>query len=115
MRISRKMKSLLAFALAAVMVVGLMPHSASAQSIADGSKTATFSRTGRYYYLTTTKGTRLGVTTSVYTTNDGLTGPAYCIDHGLDYTSKRLEIRGAYEGHPETAASFTRYVPGSRS
>ena len=111
MRLSRKMKSLLALALAVVMVVGLVPHGANAQTIADGSKTATFSRTGRYYYLNTTKGTRLGVTTSVYTTNDGLTGPAYCIDHGLDYTSKSLEIRGAYDGHPETAAAFAQGYP----
>ncbi len=111
MRLSRKMKSLLALALAVVMVVGLIPHGANAQTIADGSKTATFSRTGRYYYLNTTKGTRLGVTTSVYTTNDGLTGPAYCIDHGLDYTSKSLEIRGAYDGHPETAAAFAQGYP----
>ena len=50
----------LAFCLAALMLIGILPLTASASTIADGSKTCTVAPSARYYYLTTTAGTRLG-------------------------------------------------------
>ncbi len=108
---TRKVKRFLALALAVVMVVGLMPHGANAQTIADGSKTCTVKAVDRNHFLTTDKGTRLGASYAEYTTNDGLTGPAYCIDHGLKYSSGNLEIRGVYDANPETAAAFAQSYP----
>ena len=101
----------IALALAALMLVGLLPMTASASTIADGSKTCTVAPVERYYYLTTTAGTRLGASAYQYVTNDGLTGPAYCIDHGLAYSSHALEIRGAYTATPATAAAFATGYP----
>ena len=74
----------MAVLLAALMLIGLFPISAHAATIADGSATATVGPVERYYFLRTTAGTVLGASAYQYTTNDGLTGPAYCINHGLN-------------------------------
>ena len=40
-----------------------------------------------------------------YTTNDGTSGAAFCINHGLHYTSRTLPIAGKYTASPQAAAS----------
>lgn len=72
---------ILALFLAVLTLFSILPMTASASTIADGSKTCTIAPVERHYFLTTTAGTRLGASAYKYTTNDGLTGPAYCIDH----------------------------------
>ena len=71
----------LALILAALMLIGLFPTSAFAASLADGSATATIALGNRNYYLKTTAGTSLGASAYQYTTNDGLTGPGFCVNH----------------------------------
>ena len=111
MTVTKRAKRVMAFALAIVMCIGVLPAVARAQTIADGSQTCTVKAVERNYYLTTSKGTRLGASYAEYTTDDGLKGPAYCIDHGLKYSSGKLEIRGLYEANPETAAAFAQSYP----
>ena len=101
----------IAFVLAALMLIGLFPMSVFAASIADGSATATISLGNRNYYLKTTVGTSLGASAYQYTTNDGITGPAYCINHGLNYTSRTLPITGKYTASVATAAAFATGYP----
>lgn len=101
---------IVALALAVCSVLG-MCVTAEAASIADGSKTATISLEERHTYLTTTAGTALGATSYEYKTNDGLTGPAYCIDHGLAWTNKALPITGKYTTSPQTAGVFANGSP----
>lgn len=99
-----------ALALAACTILGLgLP--AQAISIADGSKTCTVALAPVHNYLTTTAGTSLRAGGYNYTTDDGLTGPAYCIDHGLDYTGKVLPITGKYTASPATAGAFANGYP----
>ena len=104
-------KRALSLFLAILSLFSLLAVSASASTIADGSRTCTIAPVERHYFLTTTAGTRLGASAYQYTTNDGLTGPAYCIDHGLNYSSHALEIRGAYTASPATAAAFATGYP----
>lgn len=104
------MNRIVAMALAVCTVLG-MCVTAQASSIADGSKTATISLEERHTYLTTTAGTALGATSYEYKTNDGLTGPAYCIDHGLAWTNKPLPITGKYTTSPQTAGVFANGSP----
>jgi TQXA domain-containing protein len=103
-------KRLIATALALCTVLGLgLP--ANAASIADGSKTCTVIYAPVHYYLQTTAGTWLRAGGYDYTTNDGLTGPAYCIDHGLAWTGKVLPITGKYEASAKTAGAFANGYP----
>lgn len=101
---------IVALALAVCSVLG-MCVTAQASSIADGSKTATIGLAERHTYLTTTAGTTLGATSYEYKTNDGLTGPAYCINHGLAWTNKALPITGKYTANPQTAGVFANGSP----
>lgn len=84
---------------------------ASAASIADGSKTCSVAPAPVHTYLQTTAGTWLRAGGYDYTTNDNLTGPAYCIDHGLFYTGKVLPIAGKYEASAKTAGAFANGYP----
>lgn len=94
-----------------VTFLSMLSLPASAASIADGSKSCTVSIGERNHYLTTTAGTALGATSYQYTTNDGLTGPAYCIDHGLGVTTASLPITGRYTSSPPTAGAFANGYP----
>ena len=105
------MKKMLALVLVLCTLLSICTMSASASSIADGSKTCTVSMATRHTYLTTTAGTSLGASGYIYTTNDGLTGPAYCIDHGLNWTGKSLPITGKYHASPATAGVFANGYP----
>ncbi|MCI9402493.1 MAG: Cys-Gln thioester bond-forming surface protein [Oscillospiraceae bacterium] len=101
---------LIAAVLAVCTVLG-MGIPANAASIADGSKTCTVALAPVHTYLQTTAGTWLRACGYDYTTNDGLTGPAYCIDHGLAYTGKVLPITGKYEASAKTAGAFANGYP----
>ena len=101
----------MALILTALMLIGLFPMSAFAATIADGSATATISLGKRNYFLKTTAGTSLGASAYQYTTNDGLTGPSYCVNHGLNYTSRTLPITGKYTASVATAAAFATAYP----
>ena len=74
-------KRALALLLAFVMTISLLSVGASASSIEDGSRTATMTLGKGQFYLRTTAGTTLGAWGYTYTTDDGLTGPAYCVNH----------------------------------
>ncbi len=109
MRHNWKRRALTALLAVCTILSTVLP--ASAASIGDGSATCTVSLTDRNYYLTTTAGTSLGASAYQYTTNDGLNGPAYCIDHGLGLTSDVLPITGKYDANPSTAGAFANGYP----
>ncbi|MBR3585581.1 MAG: hypothetical protein IKO00_06160, partial [Oscillospiraceae bacterium] len=78
---------IVALFLAALALIGLLPMAAGASTIADGSATCEVVPINqRQFLLTTTAGKRLGAFAYRYTTNDGLSGTAYCIDHVLNMT-----------------------------
>ena len=81
MTIIKSPQRLTALVLVLVLLVGAFPFTASAASVAEGSQTATIAPVERHYFLTTTAGTSLGASAYQYTTNDGITGPAYCVNH----------------------------------
>lgn len=101
---------LLALVLVVCMAFGL-GISAQASSIADGTKTCTVALGMRNNFLVTTAGTTLRAGDYTYITNDGLTGAAYCIDHGLDYTDRVLPVTGKYTASPATAGAFANGYP----
>ena len=85
-----------------------------AESIGDGnSKTVTISMDGRYNYLQTTAGNTLGGSYWEYATDDGITGPAYCINWGLRNPppDKKLTIAGRYTASPQTIGAFANGYP----
>ena len=103
---------LLALVLAALAFIGLLPMTAGASTIADGSTTCEVVPINeRQFLLTTTAGKRLGAFAYRYTTNDGLSGTAYCIDHVLNFTRHTLELRGEYTASPATAGAFANGYP----
>ena len=103
---------MLALVLAALALIGLLPMAAGASTIADGSATCDVVPINqRQFLLTTTAGKRLGAFAYRYTTNDGLSGSAYCIDHVLNMTQHTLEIRGEYNASPATAGAFANGYP----
>ena len=101
----------LSLLLALLMLTGLLPLPANAASIGDGSTSCNVTLGPGEYYLKTTAGTKLGAWSYTYTTNDGLTGPAYCINHGLHFTSRTLPIDGKYTSNPKTAGVFANGYP----
>ena len=98
--------------LSMLLAMGTMP--AQAASISDGnSKTVTVGMGARNYFLSTTYGNNLGGSYWQYTTNDGIIGAAYCIDHGLaaPSASKPLTISGLMTGSPQTMGAFANGYP----
>ena len=108
---SRKGTKIISFLLALILFLGVLPMPSHASSIGNGSQTATIASVERHYFLQTTAGTNLGASAYQYVTNDGLTGPGYCIDHGLGYASKPLPITGKYTTSPSTAGAFANGYP----
>lgn len=101
----------LALFLALCTLLSLLTTGASAAAIEDGSKTASMTLGPGHFYLKTTAGTALGAWEYTYTTNDGLTGPSYCIAHGLHFTDKALPIDGKYTASPKAAGVFANGYP----
>ncbi len=102
---------LLSLLLSLLTVLTLLPVSTFAASLGDGTKTVNLTLGARKHYLSTTAGTRLGASSYEYRSNDGLVGPAYCIDHGLDFTAKTLPVTGKYNASPATAGTFANGYP----
>lgn len=101
---------LLAFMLAVCSLFSLC-ITAQASSLADGSKTCSVDYTPRNFFLTTTSGTSIRAGGYTYTTNDNISGAAYCIDHGLAWTDRKLPIVGKYTASPATAGAFANGYP----
>jgi len=98
--------------LAMFLTSGMIP--AFAESISDGnSKTVKISEGTRHEYLTSTSGNSLGGMAWSYKTNTGITGPAYCINHGLKAvpSNKELTIGGPYTANPKTTGAFATGYP----
>ncbi len=100
-----------ALLLAAALALSLLPLPAMAASVGDGSKTASVSLGPHRNYLTTTAGTRLSAWQYQYKTNDSITGPAWCINYGLDFTGASLPIVGKYYASPRTAGVVANGYP----
>ena len=105
------LKRVLALLLALTSLLSLLSVGASASSIEDGSRTATMTLGKGQFYLRTTAGTTLGAWGYTYTTDDGLTGPAYCVNHGLHFTNRTLPIEGKYTTSPQTAGVYANGYP----
>lgn len=106
----------IAFALVICVLLTLMPSvmpSALAKSISDGSTYVTIEKGYYGSYIHTTNGNRIGARNWIYTTNNGVTGPAYCVNHNLtavDSTTK-LTISGLFTSNPQTAGAFAAGYP----
>ena len=87
---------------------------ASAESISDGdARTVTIKMNERFSIMRTTDGNSLNGYAWEYTTNTGVTGPAYCINWGLKSpaTDKKLTIAGKYTASPQTMGAFSTGYP----
>ena len=92
----------------------LSAASVSANSISDGNSTYVTIAKGYYgSYIHTTDGKRIGARNWIYTTNDGITGPAFCVNHNLSAvdSSTRLTIAGLFTSSPQTAGAFAGGYP----
>ncbi|MDL2272986.1 Cys-Gln thioester bond-forming surface protein, partial [Oscillospiraceae bacterium OttesenSCG-928-G22] len=106
----RKLRKPLALLLTLVTLLSIAAP-AGATSIGDGSKTVTVATNERHEYLKTTAGNTIGGSFYEYTTNDGIKGPAFCINHGLRTTTKSLTITGRYTSSPQTMGAFANGYP----
>lgn len=120
MHIKRKMSQVISMLLAVVTMASLLVSPALAAvppdnsgSIADGSSSVTIDQ-GRYIrILNKSTGGTIGGSSWTYTSDKGLTGPAYCVNWGLNAVSptKRLEITGRYDRNPQTMGAFANGYP----
>ena len=86
----------------------------SEETVGDGnSTTVTIKMKEKFSIMHTTDGVKLNGYSWEYTTNNGITGPAYCIDWGLKNPSstKKLTIAGKYTANPKTTAAFANGYP----
>lgn len=106
------MKRLLSIILA--LCIALLQLSVFADSIAENNSTYVTIEKGLYgSYLRTTDGNKIGARNWIYTTNDGITGPAYCVDYDLTAvdSTTRLTIAGLFTSSPKTAGAFSGGYP----
>ena len=99
--------------LALTMLISCLPVSA-AESISDGGSTYVTIEKGHYgSYLRTTDGNKIGARNWIYKTNDGITGPGYCVNYNLTAvdSSTRLTIAGLFTSSPQTAGAFASGYP----
>ena len=109
-----KLKRALSLALAVITIFSVAVMPAQAASISDGnSDTVTITTGTRHTYLETTNGVSLAGEACTYLTNDGITGPAYCINWGLKnvLSTKALPITGLYTSNPKTIGAFANGYP----
>lgn len=88
--------------------------SALTETISDGkSKTVTIKMDEKFSIMQTTAGNKLNGYSWIYTTDTGITGPAYCINWGLKNPSanKKLTIAGRYTANPKTVGAFAGGYP----
>lgn len=88
--------------------------SALTETISDGkSKTVTIKMDEKFSIMQTTAGNKLNGYSWIYTTDTGITGPAYCINWGLKnpVANKKLTIAGKYTASPKTVGAFAGGYP----
>ncbi len=110
---SNCIKGLIAITLVMSLIISLVP-TALAKSISDGGSSTVKVVGGTYKRLMeTTDGNKIGARAWTYTTNDGIEGPAYCVNHGLSPASstRRLAITGLFTSSPQTAGAFANGYP----
>ena len=102
---------LLSMLLVVATLFGLMAVPASAASLSD-SGTVTIQQAGYGNYLSKKNGGTIGGGYWKYTSNDGLTGTAYCVNHGLKGVSpsKALTVQ-EYNREPKTMGAFANGYP----
>lgn len=91
---------------------GALAAPASAASSLSGSGTVTIQQAGYGKYLSKKNGGTIGGGYWKYTSNDGLTGTAYCVNHGLKGVSpsKALTVQ-EYNRNPKTMGAFASGYP----
>ena len=102
---------ILSLLLAVATLASLFTLPASAASLND-SGTVTIQQAGYGKYLTKSTGGTIGGGYWRYTSNDGLTGTAYCVNHGLKGVSpsKALTVQ-EYNRNPKTMGAFASGYP----
>ena len=84
---------------------------ANAASIQDGAQSAHMTLGHRETILEISAGTKLRACAYNYTTDNGIQGVSYCVNHGLDFTDKELPITGKYMDSPVTGGSTPTATP----
>ena len=102
---------LLSMLLVVATLFGILAVPASAASL-ESSGTVTIQQAGYGKYLGTTKGNSIGGGYWKYTSDNGLTGTAYCVNHGLKGVSpsKKLTVQ-EYNRNPQTMGVFASGYP----
>ena len=102
---------LLSMLLVVATLFGILAVPASAASL-ESSGTVTIQQAGYGKYLGTTKGSTIGGGYWKYTSDNGLTGTAYCVNHGLKGVSpsKKLTVQ-EYNRNPQTMGVFASGYP----
>ena len=102
---------LLSMLLVVATLVGILAVPASAASL-ESSGTVTIQQAGYGNYLSRTSGGTIGGGYWKYTSNNGLTGTAYCVNHGLKGVSpsKALTVQ-PYNREPKTMGAFASGYP----
>ena len=102
---------LLSMLLVVATLFGLMAVPASAATL-ENSGTVTIQQAGFGNYLSKKNGGTIGGGYWKYTSNDGLTGTAYCVNHGLKGVSpsKALTVQ-PYNRNPQTMGVFAGGYP----
>lgn len=120
MQIKKQMNRILSLLLAVVTLFSLAATPAMAavvpsqnKSLGDGSSNVTIKIGTRLNILGKSTGGSIGGSGWTYTSNDGITGPAYCVNWGLNAVSpsKKLEITGRYDRSPKTMGAFANGYP----
>ena len=113
--IKHKRSRVLAFLLAVITLLSVIPIApVNAETLSDGkAKTVTIALNESFHILETKGGTRLQGHSWTYTTDNGITGPAYCINWGLKRpaTNKKIAISGKYTATPQTLGAFSNGYP----
>ena len=102
---------LLSMLLVVATLFGLLAVPASAATL-ENSGTVTIQQAGYGSYLSKKNGGTIGGGYWKYTSNDGLTGTAYCVNHGLKgvSSSKALTVQ-PYNRNPQTMGVFAGGYP----
>ncbi len=107
----KRFSKALTLLLALVTLVSTLAISASAATLGD-SNSVTVKSNGREEYLSKSTGGTIGSGLWTFTSNDGLTGTAYCVNWGLSAVSpsKALTLQ-PYNRNPKTMGAFANGYP----
>ena len=107
----KRFSRLLSMLLVMATMFGLLALPANAASLSD-SGTVTIQQAGYGNYLSRSTGGTIGGGYWKYTSNNGLTGTAYCVNHGLKGVSpsKALTVQ-PYNRNPQTMGVFAGGYP----